>query len=432
MADLATELLRRIVRAFYVTEHVLVIDALCFHSTLSDYDLGVVVGMNVKPVRKIVGRLREDGLVLVETRLERRTDGSGGFYGASHGQLGKERLTHRDWYYVNYHRAIDAIKYRLWKLSKHIESMGAPTAEKKDLHCPRCKSQYTELEVMDNIDPATGAFLCHRCSHELERVQEDERGSENEHMKRLNSQLEPFLSLMRQIDATTVPENDFNAALSKHIPAKRDEDINPGPRTEIVDAPSRNLESTKGLEMKPEKIAVQLQDDDTVKREAEAEEARRKREKEARQNALPEWISKSTVTGEITAVGAKEERLRREREAHTGPIEDSSEDKKAVNTTDEDVMNEYWAKLEEIKAQEAAEAEEDDEDEDDFEDIDVTGGNTPAMNGTPAMESSNATDDEREAKRVKVGQIVMSGANGTASEAQSDEDGDDDLEFENV
>lgn len=310
--------------------------------------------------------------------------------------------------------------------------MGAPTAEKKDLHCPRCKSQYTELEVMDNIDPATGAFLCHRCSHELERVQEDERGSENEHMKRLNSQLEPFLSLMRQIDATTVPENDFNAALSKHIPAKRDEDINPGPRTEIVDAPSRNLESTKGLEMKPEKIAVQLQDDDTVKREAEAEEARRKREKEARQNALPEWISKSTVTGEITAVGAKEERLRREREAHTGPIEDSSEDKKAVNTTDEDVMNEYWAKLEEIKAQEAAEAEEDDEDEDDFEDIDVTGGNTPAMNGTPAMESSNATDDEREAKRVKVGQIVMSGANGTASEAQSDEDGDDDLEFENV
>lgn len=464
MADNAIQLLRMIVRAFYHTEHILVIDALCYHSTLSDYDLGIVVGLNVKPVRKIAGRLREDGLISVQTRMERRTDGSGGFFGQSHGQQGKERLTSRDWYYINFHRAIDAIKYRMWKLSKHVESMGASTTEKKDLVCPQCHNQYTYLEVADSIDFSTGDSLCHRCGHVLEDVKEDERGSENEHMKRLNSQLHPFLHLMQQIDATTVPENDFDAALSKHIPARRDDEINPAPRTEIVDAPNRNIASTKGLEIKQEKIAVQLQDDETVKKETEAEELRKKREKEARQNALPEWISKSTVTGDITTVGAKEEKLRREREQHTGALvpEDDNEDKKAINAANEDVMNEYYAELERQKIQEAAEkkAEDDDEeeedDDDEFEDVDVTAVNTPAVNGmttaastgfnTPAMESSNATDDERDAKRARLDASirqdkakqsapVMSGANGTgpAKQDQSDEDGDDDdLEFENV
>ena len=45
------------------------------------------------------------------------------------------------------------------------------------------------------------------------------------------------------------------------------------------------------------------------KRESEASEAQTRREKEARQNALPDWIAKSTVSGDITAVGAKEELL---------------------------------------------------------------------------------------------------------------------------
>jgi transcription initiation factor TFIIE subunit alpha len=80
-------------------------------------------------------------------------------------------------------------------------------------------------------------------------------------MKRLNSQLEKILKLLQQIDATNVPENDFQTALSKQEPVRRTE-ANPGQqRTEIVDLPGRNLQSTKGLDIKPEKIAVQVQDD---------------------------------------------------------------------------------------------------------------------------------------------------------------------------
>ena len=469
MADLATLLLRTTARAFYTTEHILVVDALILHSTLPDLDLAFVLGMQTKTLRKICGRLKEDGLVSIQTRAERRTDGTQSYFGGGGTSMqGKERVTHKDWYYLNFHRAIDSIKYRIHRLNKHVESLGAPMTEKKDLGCPRCKSQYTDLEVMDKIDPYTGDFLCQRCGHALDQIEEDERTNENESVKRMNSQLEKILNLLREIDATNVPENDFQTALSKQKPVLRN-DANPGQlRTEVVDLPNRNLQSTKGLAIVPEKIAVQVQDDEDVKKESEVSEAAARREKEARQNALPEWISKSTVSGDVTTVGAKEERMRMEREAASVVKEDGSEEKKPVlkNGAEEDVMAAYWEELAKAQAEEAAarakseEEEEEDDDEDDFEDVDVTGtpaNGTPLPNGhgvngltpsglnTPNLDSSNATDDERETKRARVEEPVagssMQQSNGggaalkpaedtpAASDADDDED---ELEFENV
>ena len=466
MADLATLLLRTIARTFYHTEHILIIDTLIQHSTLSYIDLAHVVGMQVKAARKLCGRLKEDGLVSIQQRTERRTDGSGGFMAGSGNQPGKERVTHRDWYYINFHTAIDSVKYRLLRLSKHVDSLGASTTEKKDLVCATCKSQYTELEAMDSLDHSTGNFLCRRCGSVLDPVDEEDRANENESVKRFNHQVDPIRGLMMQIDGTTVPENEFETALSKHKPVVRQE-TNPASRTEIVDTPNRNLQSTKGLALKPEKISVQVQDDETVKRETEEAEAKARRDKEARQNALPEWIMKSTVSGDITTVGAKEAKRQQEREAHLGGISstkaDEAEDKKG-DKDDEDVMDAYWRELKAANEKQAAENkaeddddEEDDDDDDEFEDVDVTGANTPAVNGagstavsTPALESSNATDDERDAKRRKLAvpgpssgnvEPLTSGANGSSTPAAavaedtpaaSDEDEDDDLEFENV
>ena len=454
MADLAHLLLRTVARAFYTAEHALVIDALITHGTLQDTDLAHVLGQQIKPLRKLCGRLKEDGMVSVQTRAERKTEGSQSYYPGGHGQPGKERTTSRDWYYINLHRAIDSIKYHMYKLNKHVEKQGAPTTEKKEQSCPRCKAEWTDLEVMDYMDFETGAFLCPRCKHPLDPVEEEERANENESMKRLNSQLEKILTLMQQIDAATVPENDFQTALSKHVPVHRS-DRDPGQqRTEIVDLPGKGMASSKGLEMKPEKLAVQVQDDETVKRESEAAEAQARKDKEARQNALPDWIAKSTVSGDITAVGAKEERLRKEREAHSGGATVDDGEEKKVNAGDADVMAAYWEELAKARAEEAAreksDEEEDDDDEDDFEDVDV-GSGTPMPNGsatangtganTPALESSNATDDERPpaAKKVRVEEPPSEGAAGSSNgvkvaedtPAASDED-EDELEFENV
>ncbi|GAB7364350.1 hypothetical protein MBLNU230_g4893t1 [Neophaeotheca triangularis] len=472
MADLAALLLRTTARAFYSTEHILVIDALILHSTLQDSDLAHLLGMQTKHLRKLCGKLREDGLLSVQSRAERRADGTGSYYGGAPGAGGRERLTHRDWYYLNFHRAIDSIKFRIHKLNRRIEATAAPTTVKKDLCCPRCKSEYTELEVLDNIDSLTGGFMCHKCGHELKDVDESTRANEDEGMKRLNSQLERMLGLMKRIDATSVPENDFEMALSKQKPIKRPEE-HPGARMEVVDLPGGrgSLQSVKGLEVKPEKIAISLQDDETVRKEAEAEEARVRREAEARANALPEWISKSTVSGDITAVGAKEERLRREREAHAGVVVEKTEEDTKAEVKDaagqDDEMEAYWAELRQANAEAAAkqreedeeDEEEDDEDEADFEDVAglETANATPALptdvsrdEPSTGVNSSNATDDERDAKKPRLGDAPTSGGqsadsvasgeqkNGTApveraedTPAASDED-EDELQFEDV
>lgn len=453
MADLAQSLIRTVARGFYQTDHILVIDALTRHSTLQDSDLALVLGTQVKPLRKTCGRLKEDGLISVQSRAERRTDGTSSFYGSA-AQQGKERLTNRDWYYINYHRAIDSIKYRMHKLSKHIESQGAPTTEKKDLKCltPNCGGSYTELEVMDLQDFMTGEFPCPRCKHTLQPVEAEERANENENMKRLNIELEKLLSLMQKIDAANVPENDFETALANQKPISRS-DAHPGAKTEIVDVPNRNLQSTKGLEVQPEKIAVQVQDDEEVKRENAAAEARARKEKEAKQNALPEWISRSTISNDITAVGAKEEKARAERDANTAIFKDEDTEEKKVVGADKDIMDQYWEELKKQQAEEAQqnkeEDEADDDDEDEFEDVDVSGGaNTPA-NGTAAnggvtaatsgmntpvnVDSSNPTDDERESKRVKIEPSALSNGTKPAEDTPAASDADDDeLDFEDV
>ena len=443
MATLATDLLRTVARAFYPTEHILVIEALIIHSTLSDTDLAHVLGLQAKALRKLCGRLKEDGLLSIQTRSERRTDGSGGYFapsggGGPGGQQGKERMQNRDWYYLNYHRAIDSIKYRMHKLNKHIESLGAPTTEKKDLSCPQCKAQWTELEVMDRMDFTTGAFMCKRCGHPLDAVEEEDRAHENEGMKRLNSQLEKVLALMRRIDAASVPENDFEMALGGYKPIVRS-DTNPGQaaRTEVVDLPKHNLQSSKGLELKPEKLTVSLQNDEDVKRANAEAEATARREKEARQNMLPDWIAKSTVSGDITAVGAKEERERALREAHGGtlPLKDEDgEEKKPAAGGEEEMMAAYWAEM--AKAQEAAAAakneedEDDEDDEDEFEDVDVGGGNPPSTapkpppNGTTSS-AANGNEHAISAPTSTGASTPAAAGPGESSTGSTDDEGED-------
>ena len=477
MATLAPDLLRTVTRAFYPVEHTLVLETLLAHSTLPDADLAYLLSMTPKFIKRVLGRLKEDGLISAKTRQEKRTDGGGSFFGGGRGgdAQNKERMTNREWWYVNNHRAIDCVKYRLHKLNEHFTGLGKPTAEKKDYSCPQCGSEFAELDVVHSVDWDTGNFKCTRCGHGLDPVPEEEKVQENESVKRLNSQLEKILLLMQRIDASAVPENDWDAALAAHKPVERSE-VNPAQRIETVDMPGRGgVASSKGLRTEPEKVEVSLDSDADVKR-AQLEEERRRREKEAGQNALPEWISRSTVSGDITSVGAKAEQKRRERELNGGAaLTKEEEEEKKPSTADVD-LDDYFAEVEKAqKAQDAQdkadeEEEDDDDDEDDFEDVGISTSAPPATNGssngtsampngngkrpadslsstganTPALTSSNATDDERDAKRPR---IEMSGGLGPApvnglkvngiaevaegTPAASDED-EDELEFENV
>lgn len=62
--ETAKQLIRTVVRMFYETEHIVVIDALCYHVALPMSDLVLILeaGKNSKHVSRIAGKLREAGL----------------------------------------------------------------------------------------------------------------------------------------------------------------------------------------------------------------------------------------------------------------------------------------------------------------------------------------------------------------------------------
>ncbi|KAK4984254.1 hypothetical protein LTR50_006701 [Elasticomyces elasticus] len=429
--DLAKELVRMAARGFYETEYVLIIDALMIHSVFSF------------------------------SRPESRTPLSNANAAA--------RTFYRDYYYINLHTAIDSLKYRLHKLSAHIAKVTAPTTSKAELRCPTCKSEYTNLQALDNVDFGTGSFLCKRCGSILDELESEEGAVENEAVKRLNDQTARLQGLMRQIDSSAVPENDFETAWAAALPIKRT-DANPAAKSEPVFS-GLALSSAKGLSIKPDQISVSVTEGEAKEEQTEAQ----KRAQLAKQNALPEWISRSTINGEITGVGAKEEAARREREAHaaiTAPSAADEERKK--EKIKEDATDDFFRQMYE---QEAAERErrereveneededdedEDEDDEDNFEDVPVTVTAAPAgaaksetaANGrasksesvtsssAPVSVSGNATEDEAsKAKRVRVDGPTSNGAavhteadaEAAAGKAVDVESEEEELDFEDV
>jgi transcription initiation factor IIE alpha subunit len=65
--QLAKTFVQTVVRMFYETEHIVVVDALVFHGALALSDLVIVLdaGKNSKGVGKLCGKLKEGGLISV-------------------------------------------------------------------------------------------------------------------------------------------------------------------------------------------------------------------------------------------------------------------------------------------------------------------------------------------------------------------------------
>ncbi len=116
-----------------------------------------------------------------------------------------QRPISRTYYYIDFRQTIDAIKYRIYRVTKEVESMIRPTDERKDYFCPRCKSRWTQMEVLDNAGPE--GFYCHKCSALLERDDDTvaDRGG-HEMQSKLMKQLEPLLVLLPRIDEVVIPE----------------------------------------------------------------------------------------------------------------------------------------------------------------------------------------------------------------------------------
>ncbi|KAG5297800.1 transcription factor spTFIIE alpha subunit [Histoplasma ohiense] len=440
--DLASSLIRTVVRAFYETRHILVIDALFIHSVLHPEDLAHLLGMQQKDLRKLCARLREDRLIAVHSRPEIRD--------------GQTRPVNREYYYIPLYPVVDAIKYRVSRLTSIIKAQYTPTAERKEYVCTRCGAEWTQLEVLSRIGP--DGFECHRCGATLERADEVEGGTGadrtgHEKNSKLMAQLDKMLKLLKQIDSVDVPENDFETAWEHKVDVIRNQYTNPT-RPGVAYTSNRQA-AVRGIS-KTDASSLEVSLTSSAEKSAaeQAEEAARKAALE-KQNALPVWHTHSTVKTEPDNLPVKHEpngitdefAIKSEVKEEQKPDIDALDDKVAA----------YYAEMAREKEREAKDdvssvEESSDEEEDEFEDVGVAPGvsETPAVgegNNTPKfpngslkreMESDSGSsapqtgaatpdttaEDGPPAKRVKFEPQVK-------REAVSDED-EDDEEFEDV
>lgn len=271
--------------------------------------------------------------------------------------------------------------------------MYKPSDEKKDYHCPRCRAQWTQLEVLDRIS-MIGDFLCHRCDGVLER--DDISAADvagHERQSKLMAQLEKLLKLMPLIDSQVIPNNNFETAFSNAIPVERNEAINPIRKTEPLELGRGLPTAVKGMTQTAQ-APLEISLTTTSERTAveQAAEAKRKAEVAA-QNILPVWHTASTVTGEVTALGNRE-RERLASGSAPSALKDEEEEKKDGNVLNDELAA-YYAQMQQEKEKEAKEdrdADADSDSEDGFEDVDLgaSGAATPSSSVSTGAGGSKA------------------------------------------
>ncbi|PWY93274.1 transcription initiation factor TFIIE, alpha subunit [Aspergillus sclerotioniger CBS 115572] len=373
--DLANTLIRSVVRAFYETRHILVVDALFIHSVLHAEDLAFLLGMQQKDLRKLCAKLREDRLISVNTRAEIR-DGS-------------TRPVNREYYYIPLHPVIDAIKYKVSKLTSTIKAQYTPSQERKEYICLRCSAEWTELDVLSLYSEE--GFECQNCGAILERT-EDVKGAEgidrtgHEKNSKLMNQLDTMLKLLKQIDTVEIPPNDFDTAWDHKVDVIRNQQTHPTRAAVIV--PSKQQEAVRG-NTKTDAAALEISLTSSAEKSAaeQAAEAARKAAVE-KQNALPVWHTHSTVSTSAGNVS----RVKSETDLDIKPeIKSEDKDRKPEMDALDDKVAAYYAEMEREKAlqaqEDASSAEEDSDDfDEEFEDVggvSASDAASPAVNTAP-------------------------------------------------
>jgi transcription initiation factor TFIIE subunit alpha len=452
----AQTLLRTVVRTFFPSaRQILAIETLIRHKALHLEDYQILLNAQGRELRGPIQPLRTARLISTGSKAEVRV-----------GQV-PIRQVQREYHYIDWRIAIDAIKYRVLKLRTRVEGMYAlDQTKRKDWLCPYCKAEYDELQVLDKIGPE--GFYCERCSHTLilnEAAQRD-RGS-HEKIRRLNDQLSRLMDLIGKINPDLLPASDglFQRVYTEkvRVPRPRDREST---MAEYLDADIAKGREKRLEEVKVENLQIKLTSGaEHDKAEVEREEQRRK--EIAKQNMLPVWHTQSAIGMQNAANNAT---VKSEEANVVGLKKEEEDEKKPEITGGQEMQDEvaaYMAEMEkerqeqEEKARDESEAEEEDESEDDdegdFEDVLETGAvgtptstqdesvkrEAPTSNGVKreledeSSEAATPASMEREAKRVKVDTTELKEeVNGTGPiaviRAEADGDSDEDEEFEDV
>ncbi|KAL9110439.1 MAG: hypothetical protein Q9227_004983 [Pyrenula ochraceoflavens] len=365
--DQASTLVRTTVRSFPPSSSPycpLILDAVLTHSALTMEDLTTLLNNNAKDLRPVLHYLLASRLIASHKRDESA-------YGA-------QKSVKREYYYVHFHSAIDAVKYRVWDLQRRVKAMYEHTdrekADQEQWVCRRCGSRYSDFD-MPRIQ-----MVCEKCGNMVEAVHAGKEKDDpalmagHEKLAKLSDELKKIVDLLQRIDNLEVPENTFESAFErrkevagsasqKYVAAQGNSALGKGLKT--AKAGAGGIEQTDA-----KNLAVSFTAGEDMSKE-EQEKAQKEKEEKKKQNELPSWIAQSTVTGigngepVKTSISNNAETLGDEK---ASAVDGEAEAQRKKDDDTAAMWEQYLESMEKEKKEKERQEEEEDEDDDDDDD----------------------------------------------------------------
>ncbi|KAH7878639.1 TFIIE alpha subunit-domain-containing protein [Lentinula edodes] len=277
-------LVQHVARGFYEPKYSIIMDQLARHPVLKDDDLAGRMGWQPKELNKVIAVLANDCLVKIYRQNELKE--------------GAQRAVSKQYYYIDYTYFCNVVKWRIAKMRHKIDSNLRNELDNKGYICPQCKATYTPLDVDKLMDFARGCFVCEICQCEVVDNENPEtvQGGKDR-MSRFNHQMRFIRVGLQKSEAMVLPPFDVAAWVKANLAGGDDKNSDsPGAGLKIAGSdPNRPEDEGVGVVIASDK------DEATRKMERDAQ-AELKRQ----QNALPSWHLKSTISGDLTALGIKE------------------------------------------------------------------------------------------------------------------------------
>ncbi|KAF4583422.1 TFIIE alpha subunit family protein [Pleurotus pulmonarius] len=291
-------LVQHVSRSFYEAKYTIILDQLARHPVLKDDDLAGRMGLQAKELNKLMAVLSNDRLVKIYRQNELKE--------------GAQRSVGKQYYYIDYENFCNVVKWRVAKMFSIIDSTLRNELEHKGYICTQCKHSYSPLDVDKLMDRIRGEFVCEICHGEV--VDNENAASvigSKDRMQRFNNQMRFIRDGLQKSEGMVLPAFDVAAWVkSNTIATDNQKNPNAEPGLKIAGSdPNQKKDDGVGVMISMDK------DEHTKKMERDAEAAAKRQ-----QNALPSWHLKSTISGDLTALGVKEHA--REQAAGTGSNDD--------------------------------------------------------------------------------------------------------------
>lgn len=297
--DILRLLVQYVSRAFYEPKFTIIMDQLARNPVLKDDELAGRLGLQLKELTKLVTVLDKAGLVKTHRQNELKE--------------GAQRSVGRQYYYIDYQHFCNVVKWRVAEMRKRIDDNLRNELGSKGYVCPQCGKSFSTLEADRLIDINLGTFVCDICRSELiDNENADATKGNQDRMQRFNFQMRFIREGLRKTEEMVLPAFDVVAWIKQHIQEtaqQRSGEATAGDGLKIAG-------STPG-QHKDEGIAIEMATDkDEATRRRERQEAA---EAKRQQNLLPSWHLKSTISGDLTALGIAESARNAEAAAVTTP-----------------------------------------------------------------------------------------------------------------